>query len=186
LACASHASGSMKLITAIVAAFVISTTSAFGQQGEVESQRPSDALQAAKATVLDPTTWAPATLWYVSSRLDWSSSQVFFRNGFVEGNRFYTVSGLPNDIPVSYQVGKQRIFTTALVNTELSLANNWTSYMLERMLIRRYPEHGKLIKTLSVIERISFASYQTYRLGTIVHFQQWQNNNQLAQQLGIR
>jgi hypothetical protein len=52
-------------------------------------------------------------------------------------------------------------------------------------LTQKYPEHRKLFKTLSWVERISFSAYVGYR-ASAAHFRQVQRNQQLAQQYGLQ
>src|SRR5437867_9018801 len=77
-----------------------------------------------KRVVFDPTTYAPAVIAYDATMRDWNTSQPFFRNGYFEGNERFTLSGVPNDRPVSYVVGRQRILSDAFLNMQMSLANN--------------------------------------------------------------
>jgi hypothetical protein len=134
--------------------------------------------------VRDPTTWAPAALLYTSMRLDWSSSQPFFQNGFAERNARYTQSGRPNDWPLGYSEGNAKILKDSLAVLPASLANNAIAQLIERRLTDRFPGQRKLWKTLSWIERVAFASYVSYSLSA-PHFQQWQLNKQLAKQYGF-
>src|SRR5262249_33715572 len=53
-----------------------------------------------KDVTLDPTTYAPAIIAYDATVRDWNSSQPFFRNGFLEQNARFTVSGQANDTAV--------------------------------------------------------------------------------------
>lgn len=139
----------------------------------------------AKDVVLDPTTFAPAGITYAALRLDWRSSQVFFRNGYVEANPRYTTSGLSNDWPVSYREGNRRIAKDALWIVQMSAANNAMSRVMERVLIQAHPEHRKLLRTLGWIERTAFASYWASRLSA-AHFAKWQENGRVARRLGYR
>ena len=138
-----------------------------------------------KAAVTDPTTYAPSALLYAAKMLDWKSSQPFFRNGFVENNSRYTVNGLAHDVPVSYEVGKRRILKDALAVVPAMFVNNAASHLIERTLIRRYPEHRKAFRVLGLVERISLSAFVSYRLSS-GHFQQWQMNQRLASELGYR
>ena len=138
-----------------------------------------------KAVVLDPTTYAPATLSYTSMRLDWNSSQPLFRNGWVEQNRRFTMSGRANDLPVSYAEGNNRIRHMALLHLQESIVNNAAANIFERVLAQKYPEHRKLFKVLSWVERIAFASYVSY-MASANHFKQTERNRQLAIQYGYR
>jgi hypothetical protein len=136
-----------------------------------------------KQVVLDPTTYAPAAIAYDATIRDWNSSQPFFRNGFMELNPRFTVSGLPNDVPVSYSEGKRRILSDAVGNLGLSLVNNFTERALERTLMTRYPEHRKMVRAAGWVERISFGAGMAYVM-SIQHFRQAESNAALAQELG--
>jgi hypothetical protein len=138
-----------------------------------------------KAVVFDPTTYAPATLAYTSMRLDWESSQPLFRNGWVEQNHRFTMSGRPNDVPVSFVDGNKRIRTMALLHLQESIVNNAATNFFERVLANKYPQHRKLFKVLSWTERIAFASYVSY-VASSNHFKQAERNRQLALQYGYR
>lgn len=138
-----------------------------------------------KSVVFDPTTYAPATLSYTSMRMDWDSSQPLFRNGWVEQNRRFTLSGRANDIPVSYAEGNRRIQRMALLHLQESIVNNAAANIFERVLSEKYPQHRKLFKVLSWVERIAFASYVSY-MASANHFRQTERNRQLALQYGYR
>ena len=138
-----------------------------------------------KAVVFDPTTYAPATLSYTSMKMDWDSSQTLFRNGWVEQNRRFTVSGRPNDVPVSFADGNARIRNMALLHLQESIINNAATNVFERVLAEKYPQHRKLFRVLSWVERIAFASYVSYA-ASANHFKQTERNRQLAVQYGYR
>jgi hypothetical protein len=136
-----------------------------------------------KAVLFDPTTYAPATLSYTSMKMDWDSSQTLFRNGWVEQNQRFTISGRPNDLPVSYNEGNRRIRQMALLHLQESLVNNAAANIFERVLADKYPQHRTLFKVLSWTERIAFASYVSY-MASANHFRQNDRNRQLAIQFG--
>ncbi len=138
-----------------------------------------------KAVLFDPTTYAPATLSYTSMKMDWDSSQTLFRNGWVEQNQRFTISGRPNGLPVSYEEGNKRIRQMALLHLQESLVNNAAANIFERVLANKYPQHRKLFKVLSWTERIAFASYVSY-MASANHFKQNERNRQLAIQFGYR
>jgi hypothetical protein len=139
----------------------------------------------AKGVLLDPTTYTPAVLSYGGMRLDWDSSQVFFQHGFIERNARFTMSGLPNDLPLGYHSGNHRIVSIALDNLQTSLVNNISDRIVEEWLLAKYPDHPRLVKTIGWVERIGFASYLSYlRAGP--HFKQWQQNQRLAGEMGLR
>jgi hypothetical protein len=138
-----------------------------------------------KSVVFDPTTYAPATFSYTSMKMDWNSSQVLFRNGWVEQNYRFTLSGRANDKPISYADGNRKIRQMALLHLQESIVNNVSANVFERVLTSKYPQHRKLFKTLSWVERIAFASYVSY-LASASHFEQAERNRQLALQYGYR
>jgi hypothetical protein len=147
--------------------------------------RPNIVLDIAKSVLFDPTTYAPAALSYTSERMDWNTSQALFKAGFVEHNARYTVSGLPDRTPISYEVGNRQIRGDALRYLQESVVNNLSAQIFERTLTRKYPEHRKLFKVLSWAERISFSAYVGY-LSSADHFRQVQRNGNLARQYGIK
>ena len=149
-------------------------------QGETDSNVFWDVT---KAVVFDPTTYAPATLSYTSMKMDWDSSQALFRNGWMEQNRLFTVSGRPNDLPLSFADGNKKIRNMALLHLQESVVNNVAANIFERVLAEKYPDHRKLFKVLSWVERIGFASYMSYA-ASANHFRQTERNRQLVVQFG--
>ena len=127
------------------------------------SAEPSFGVDIFKRVVFDPTTYAPAVIAYTSYRLDWDSSQVLFQHGFKEVNPRLTVSGFPLGDPISYQAGNHRILGDALRVLGTSLINNFIENVFEPALLESDPDHRRFIRTLGWIERITFASYLTYR-----------------------
>src|SRR5262245_27700031 len=164
---------------------IVLTATAAGAQ-ETEQNTPTTGVaDIAKRVLLDPTTYAPAIIAYDGTYRDWKSSQPFFRAGFYEHNSRFTISGLPNDVALSYDAGKRRIFTDAMITLQVSFVNNVTDQIFERVLIQKYPEHRKLIRTLGWVERIGAGSYLAYMLSAD-HYRQWQRNEELARQFGYR
>jgi hypothetical protein len=148
-----------------------------------EEPRSSIVWNVTKSVLFDPTTYTPAVMSYESERMDWNTSQVFFRAGWLEGNSLFTKSGLPNDVPLSYDAGNAQIRKDSLAHLQQSVLNNLGAAIVERTLSTRYPEHRKLFRAMSWIERISFASYASY-LASADHFRQTRKNQQLARQFG--
>jgi hypothetical protein len=167
--------------TALIALVVLAPTAAFAQ----EESRPSFAASTFKDVILDPTTYAPAVIAYDATIRDWNSSQLFFNRGYFEHNERFTISGRPNDLPVSYGEGRQRILSDAVTNLEMSLVNNVGSRLFERALLNRMPTHPKLVRAVGWIERSVFASYMSYRLSA-EHYRQAADNGRRAQELGYR
>ena len=79
----------------ILLSMMILTPAIASAQTETDSNVVWDVT---KAVLFDPTTYAPATLSYTSMKMDWDSSQTLFRNGWVEQNQRFTISGRPNDV----------------------------------------------------------------------------------------
>ena len=166
----------------VLLTIVILTPAVASAQSETDSNLFWDVT---KAVVLDPTTYAPATLSYTSMKLDWNTSQPLFRNGWVEQNHRFTLSGRPNDVPVSYVDGNKRIRQMALLHLQESIVNNTAVNLFERVLANKYPQHRTLFKILSWAERIAFASYMSY-YASAQHFKQAERNRQMALQFGYR
>ena len=173
----------MRAITRLLLlSMIILTPSIASAQSESDSNIFWDVT---KAVVFDPTTYAPATLSYTSMKMDWDSSQTLFRNGWVEQNHRFTVSGRANDMPVSFGDGNKRIRHMALLHLQESIINNTAANLFERVLANKYPQHRKLFKVLSWVERVAFASYVSYA-ASANHFKQTERNRQLALQYGYR
>jgi len=150
-----------------------------------QERQSSFAADVARHVLLDPTTYVPAILAYDSTMRDWNSSQPFFRNGYVEHNPQFTASGLPNDTALGYDAGRKMILSDFVTNLEVSVANNVVTSIFERALIDKYPNHRKLVRTIGWIEKGAFASLVSYQLSAS-HYRQWQQNERMALQLGIR
>jgi hypothetical protein len=162
---------------------VVTATPAFAQE---EKERSSSAIaDVIKGVVFDPTTYAPAAISYDATMRDWNTSQVFFRNGYFEGNSRFTMSGRSVDMPISYGSGHQIIVKDTLTTLGVSAAQNLTSRIVERSLLSRYPEHPRLIKTIGWVQRIALSAVMTYRLSA-PHYQQAAINAQRARELGLR
>jgi hypothetical protein len=138
-----------------------------------------------KSTALDPTTYVPAILTYDSMTRDWNTSQPLFQQGFVEHNPRFTVNGMPDSTPLSYDNGRHQILMDSLTALEMSAAQNLTSRIVERALMEKYPQHRTLVKALGWAERIGVASLMSYQLSA-PHYRQVGINVQMAAQLGGR
>jgi hypothetical protein len=142
------------------------------------------AEEIARKTLTDPTSYAPAALYYTSARLDWDSSQPFFSHGSTEDNPRYTISGLPNDVPLSYGAGNRRILMDALtIILPVSFANNAASRVAQTVLTERDPAHRRRWAALAWIERTAAASALSY-VTSVRHLQQWRLNERVAAQRG--
>ncbi len=166
----------------IVAALFLSSAPLVSAQEEKQSSAFADIV---KGVVFDPTTYAPAVIGYDATMRDWKTSQPFFRNGYVEHNARFTVSGRPDDRAVSYAAGRQLILKDAFAAFGVAAAQNLSSRLVERALLERYPQRTKLIKTLGWVQRIAIASAMSYHLSAS-HYRQAQWNEQNAAQLGLR
>jgi hypothetical protein len=150
-----------------------------------EADRSSPIADVVKGVIFDPTTYAPALISYDATMRDWKTSQPFFRNGFVERNARFTVSGRSNDTPVSYTVGRNQILKDTLTTFGTSAVQNLSSRLVERALLAKYPEHRKVVKTIGWIQRIGVASLMSYQLSA-AHYKQAGQNAAMARQLGYR
>jgi hypothetical protein len=59
-------------------------------------------------------------------------SQPFFARGFIERNPRFTITGLPNDVPLSHADGNKRILTDTLMIMQMSAVHNLGVQSLER------------------------------------------------------
>lgn len=166
---------------AVLTAIVLVLASALAS-AQTEERRPF-AWDVARAVLIDPTTYAPALISYESMRQDWKTSQVLFTHGWLEQNRQFTISGRANDVPVGYREGSSRIRGAALRVLRGSAANNLSVRIIERLLVARYPRRKNLIRALSWVERIAFASLLTYR-NSADHLRQASSNRRLAREYG--
>lgn len=158
-----------------------------GLRQEVEAQDTIGKFlkDTAKDVIFDPTTYPPALINFTARKLDWESSQIFFRNGYLEENSNFTISGKANDLPISHSAGNRRIIIETLPVFELSLLNNTALSISERLLIHFYPSHKKLIKSIGWVEKVAATSYSSYYHSEKI-FRQWQKNKRLASELGLR
>jgi hypothetical protein len=147
-----------------------------------EPARPF-AWDVARAVLIDPTTYVPAVISYEAMMRDWKTSQALFAHGWREANPRFTVTGLPNDVPLSYDEGKDRIRGASLKVLQYSALNNALAGIGERFLISKYPHRKKLIRTLSWVERIGYASFIAYR-NSADHLRQSQRTRRLAREFG--
>ena len=137
-----------------------------------------------RRVLIDPTTYAPAIIAHEAILRDWKTSQVLFAHGWVEANHRFTISGRPNDVPVSYDAGRRLIRRDALAILGYSALNNLGAGIGERLLVAKYPHRRKLVRALSWIERIGYASLITYR-NTADHLRQAKVNRRLAREHGF-
>ena len=72
----------------------------------------------------------------------------------------------------------------ALLHLQESIINNAATNIFDRVLADNYPQHRKMFKVLSWVERIAFASYVSYMVSAN-HFKQAERNRQLAVQYGL-
>ena len=146
-------------------------------------ERRAVAWDVARSVLIDPTTYAPAVISYESMLQDWKTSQVLFSHGWLERNPRFTVSGRRDDVPVAYGEGASRIRGAALRVLQYSALNNAGVGIVERLLVARYPRRKTFIRTLSWVERISFASLLAYS-NSADHLRQASVNRRLAREYG--
>src|ERR1700730_15771631 len=92
---------SLRLVATFVVILMLVLTSAQGAfaQDEKKSSALADVV---KGVFFDPTTYAPAVIGYDATMRDWNTSQPFFKNGFVEHNARFTVTGRSDDTAMNY------------------------------------------------------------------------------------
>ena len=169
--------------SAIVALLTVGNAGlVIAQENSKDSSAVADVI---KGVVFDPTTYAPALISYDATLKDWNTSQPFFQNGYVERNARFTLTGLSNDRPVSYVVGRNQIMRDTLTTLGVSAVQNATSRIVEQALMAKYPNHRKMVKTIGWIQRIGIASAMTYKLSA-PHYRQAGLNAQQARELGFR
>ena len=171
----------MSEVRVFIAAIVLGLAPAWAL-AQVEESRPF-AWDVARAVLIDPTTFAPAVISYVAIRQDWKTSQILFANGWLEQNPRFTISGRANDVPVNYDQGARRIRIAACGVLQYSAAHNIGVAVVERLLVSRYRHRKALIRTLSWVERIAFASVLTYH-NSAEHLRQASSNRRLAHEYG--
>ena len=169
----------------VVMTFSATAPAASAQTDDKPEKSSSFLVDLAKDIVFDPTTWAPASISFAATRLDWNSSQVFFQQGILERNARFTVSGASPGVPISYGDGNRKILGDTLAILQMSVINNVSTNLLERVVMKNHPERRKLVRTLGWIERIAFASYWSHRLSA-AHFEQWRTNERLAREYGYK
>jgi hypothetical protein len=166
----------------LVGALALLFVPAFASGQTAEPSRPF-AWDVARAVLIDPTTYIPAVISHEAMMSDWKTSQILFRHGWREANPRYTVTGLANDAPLPYDEGKDRIRAASLKVLQYSALNNALAGVGERLLIAKYPRRKKLIRTLSWVERIGYASFIAYR-NSADHLRQAGTNRRLAREFG--
>ena len=157
--------------TALLAAVLVAFAALPARAQSIGEHARSIALDVLK----DPTTYAPAAASEIGKSLDWISSQRFFAAGYVEDNPYYTISGLPHDRPVSRATGHRINLEVSLRVLGFSVANNAIAGAATRALTARWPEHRRLIRAASVVERVAFAVGTAY-LNSAKNFRQWRTN----------
>jgi hypothetical protein len=176
--------GWLHRIAAILTAATLVLVTA--QSSYAQEERPSSPFgDVVKGVIFDPTTYAPAIISYDATMRDWNTSQQFFQLGYLERNARFTVSGLPNGIPLDYEAGRRQILRDSLTALGLSAVQNLTSRAVERALLAQHPERHKLVKTIGWIQRIGLASLMSYNLSA-AHYRQAAYNASRARELGYR
>ena len=151
-----------------------------------QEQRPRPVMASVARSVLrDPATYAPALAKLGAMQLDWNSSQIFFRHGFVERNARFTVSGHSNDTALSHGAGNRKILLDSLLVLARAAPANFAQRSLEQLLIRKYPNHRKALTIVGNVTRLTGGSYLTYAT-SFAHLQQWRRNERLARELGFK
>jgi len=151
----------------------------FCQDTPVYAQDRLSLSQLTKEVVTDKTTYVFAGLFWTATQGDWVSSQNWFRNGYVERNPDFTISGKPCDLPVSFGAGNRKIvlFTAQIIGT--TMLTNTGIRVGEHFLNKQYPGHKRLVAALGWIGRIGYGVILT-KNNTVPHIVQWQKNTRAA------
>jgi len=113
----------------------------------------------------DPLSYGPPAVVGLAGYLDWSSSQRYFEQGWVEANARYTQSGKRNAKPIDAAAGYRRIaLREVLPALGISVGVNTFSYWLER---RTCTWVGRVLRWSAATILIS---------GTVPSFRQWRRN----------
>jgi hypothetical protein len=171
------------ILTYVLLALVIAVHPAVAQSQFGDADRPSPVADVAKQVLTDPTTYVPVSLLYVSTQLDWNSSQPLFQLGYFEDNPRYTQTGRPHDTPMSYGAGNHKLLMQSLAILPSSMANNAINRVVQRGLTARFPNSRKLWSVLAWTERAAFASCTSYVISS-PHFEQWKKNQQMIKAQG--
>lgn len=171
--------------------FVLFTTFLFAGQAAAETQEQNQdekyrlkVGRLLKKTFLDPTTYAPAGLYFTAAKLDWDSSRPFFIHGWKESNPNYTISGKPNDWPISHAAGNRKmIFRETLPLLGISALTNFGLNALEDIATHRDPKRKKFNKFIFTVTKIGLAGFSSY-IWSKPNFHQWQKNRRIARELG--
>lgn len=162
---------------------------------QVEAQPPTDpekfgVISEVKSSIrqalADPTSYIPAIAEYAGKKLDWDSSQVFFRHGYGEMNVEFTTTGRPGGPPIGRGAGDRKIARYALETVSISIVHNTASGILEKCLFNKAqtPNRRRLIRALFIAERAIVASLVSIKTSK-ANYLQWQINNRRAGSLGL-
>ncbi len=156
-----------------------------GDAAAQDPATPSSFRSIVGSVVRDPSVYAPAAAKYTAMQLDWSSSQIFFRNGFLERNQRFTVSGRSVDRPVSYAAGNRRVAIQAGILLGWWATGNIAERTVEKLLRDRFDNRRTLITVAGRAARFAGASFFSYS-SSVGHLRQWRRNERAARQLGYK
>lgn len=143
-------------------------------------------LSSVRQALADPTTYMPAAIDFAGKKLDWDSSQVFFRHGYGESNAEFTTNGIPGGPAIGRGAGDRKILGYSLQTLSTSFAHNAASRILERSVLARLrgQRQRKLCKALFLAERVVVTSLISMKVSQ-ANFRQWQINTRRAEILGL-
>jgi hypothetical protein len=135
---------------AIALTALLWTSAAAAQTAEPEPLR----FAILKSVLRDPATYAPSIVKFSAMTLDWETSQVFFRHGYVEHNPHFTVSGRSNDAAISHAAGSRKIVVDSVKLLALTVPENLAERTLEHFLLAHYPQHRKMLLVAGHVGRV--------------------------------
>jgi hypothetical protein len=138
----------------------------------------------AKNVAIDPTTYAPAIIFYHAEMRDWDTSQVLFKYDSRENNPDFTKSGIPGTEAISYEDGKKIIRQLTLINFMNAAAANTISQAVQQTLTEKFPNKRKLFRVLGWVQRGALSAAFTYMIAA-PHYRQADRNTEVARRLGL-
>ena len=136
-----------------------------GAPGYIANDHPGDLASAFARAARDPLTYAPAATLGLAGSLDWTSSQRYLRQGWLEANPRFTSNGQRNAVPIAPAAGYRRIIVREVLPVlATSMAINTFSHWLEQK------GQGRLGRILR------WTTFGALTAASARSFRQWQRN----------
>lgn len=168
----------------VVAAILIVSSAALAQEAETRQDR-HPFRSAFVSSLLDPTSVVPPVLFKKWTDDDWRKSQKLFGAGMVEANPLFTVSGKPNDTPISYAAGRRKINLQTMQVAAMTYGIDLSLRSLDNLAQRQDPQNRRALKWGFFAARMATKAYLVHKLAN-PHRVQAGKNEQMALELGLR